>query len=43
MIHGGRDYATPEKRIRSMELFMTEVAPKLRRVAADSAKAEAAE
>jgi alkanesulfonate monooxygenase SsuD/methylene tetrahydromethanopterin reductase-like flavin-dependent oxidoreductase (luciferase family) len=30
MIHGGRDYATPEKRVRSMTLFMQEVAPRLR-------------
>ncbi len=27
--HAGRDYATPDKLARSMELFMTEVAPKL--------------
>jgi alkanesulfonate monooxygenase SsuD/methylene tetrahydromethanopterin reductase-like flavin-dependent oxidoreductase (luciferase family) len=30
MFHGGRDYATPELRERSMRMFMDEVAPKLR-------------
>jgi alkanesulfonate monooxygenase SsuD/methylene tetrahydromethanopterin reductase-like flavin-dependent oxidoreductase (luciferase family) len=30
MFHAGRDYATPEKRDRSMALFMKEVAPRLR-------------
>jgi alkanesulfonate monooxygenase SsuD/methylene tetrahydromethanopterin reductase-like flavin-dependent oxidoreductase (luciferase family) len=45
MIHGGRDYATPEKIVRSMKLFMNEVAPKLRKLGPDAAKpkAEAAE
>jgi alkanesulfonate monooxygenase SsuD/methylene tetrahydromethanopterin reductase-like flavin-dependent oxidoreductase (luciferase family) len=43
MIHGGRDYATPEKRVRSMELFMGEVAPKLRALPADAAAKQAAE
>jgi alkanesulfonate monooxygenase SsuD/methylene tetrahydromethanopterin reductase-like flavin-dependent oxidoreductase (luciferase family) len=35
MIHAGRDYATREKRARSMKLFMDEVAPRLRPLDAD--------
>ena len=42
MIHGGRDYATPEKRVRSMELFMAEVAPKLRALGPDEAPSKQA-
>ena len=45
MFHAGRPYATPAKLARSMELFMREVAPKLRHLDADepSAAAVAAE
>ena len=43
MIHGGRDYATPEKRRASLELFMSEVAPRLRALDADAAPAQAAQ
>jgi limonene 1,2-monooxygenase len=32
MLHAGRDYATREKRARSMRLFMDEVAPRLRKL-----------
>ena len=35
MLHGGRDYATPEKLARSMKLFMDEVAPRLRHLDPD--------
>ena len=35
MFHAGRPYATAEKRARSMELFMREVAPRLRHLDAD--------
>jgi len=43
MFHAGRDYATREKRARSMTLFMQEVAPKLRHLDPDAAPAIAAE
>jgi alkanesulfonate monooxygenase SsuD/methylene tetrahydromethanopterin reductase-like flavin-dependent oxidoreductase (luciferase family) len=39
MIHAGRDYATPEKRARSMRLFMEEVAPRLRHLDPDQQQA----
>lgn len=39
MFHAGRDYATREKRARSMEMFMAEVAPRLRRLDPDQAQA----
>jgi alkanesulfonate monooxygenase SsuD/methylene tetrahydromethanopterin reductase-like flavin-dependent oxidoreductase (luciferase family) len=42
MIHGGRDYATPEKRVASMTLFMKEVAPRLRGLGPDEATAKQA-
>ena len=35
MVHGGRDYAAPEKLARSMKLFMDEVAPRLRHLDPD--------
>ena len=35
MLHAGRDYATREKRDRSMKLFMDEVAPRLRKLDCD--------
>jgi hypothetical protein len=37
MFHAGRPYATPAKLARSMELFMREVAPKLRHLDPDAA------
>ena len=43
MFHAGRPYATPEKLARSMELFMREVAPRLRHLDPDAAAAVAAE
>ena len=44
LFHAGRPYATPEKLVRSMELFMREVAPKLRQLDPDAqAPAVAAE
>jgi alkanesulfonate monooxygenase SsuD/methylene tetrahydromethanopterin reductase-like flavin-dependent oxidoreductase (luciferase family) len=43
MFHAGREYATREKRARSMTLFMQEVAPKLRHLDPDAATAIAAE
>jgi alkanesulfonate monooxygenase SsuD/methylene tetrahydromethanopterin reductase-like flavin-dependent oxidoreductase (luciferase family) len=43
MIHGGRDYATPEKLVRSMTLFMEDVAPRLRPLGADPSVKQAAE
>lgn len=39
MFHAGRDYATREKRARSMRLFMEEVAPRLRHLDPDQAQA----
>jgi limonene 1,2-monooxygenase len=39
MIHAGRDYATREKRARSMKLFMEEIAPRLRHLDPDQAQA----
>ena len=42
MFHAGRPYATPEKLARSMELFMREVAPKLRPLDPDAALASVA-
>ena len=39
MIHAGRDYATREKRARSMQLFMDEVAPRVRHLDPDQAQA----
>jgi len=39
MFHAGRDYATAEKRDRSMRLFMEEVAPRLRQLDPDQAEA----
>ncbi|HUZ71726.1 MAG TPA: LLM class flavin-dependent oxidoreductase [Stellaceae bacterium] len=39
MIHAGRDYATAEKRARSMRLFMDEVAPRLRHLDPDRQQA----
>ena len=39
LIHAGRDYATTEKRQRSMKLFMEEVAPRVRHLDPDQAKA----
>ncbi len=39
MFHAGRDYATREKRVRSMQLFMEEVAPRLRHLDPDQAQA----
>jgi alkanesulfonate monooxygenase SsuD/methylene tetrahydromethanopterin reductase-like flavin-dependent oxidoreductase (luciferase family) len=39
MFHAGRDYATQEKRDRSMRLFMEEVAPRLRHLDPDQAQA----
>ena len=39
MFHAGRDYATREKRARSMRLFMEEVAPRLRQLDPDQAEA----
>ena len=39
MIHAGRDYATREKRERSMKLFMEEVAPRVRHLDPDQAQA----
>ncbi len=39
LIHAGRDYATPEKRARSMRLFMEEVAPRLRHLDPDQQQA----
>ena len=33
--HAGRDYATPDKLARSMQLFMDEVAPKIRHLDPD--------
>jgi limonene 1,2-monooxygenase len=41
MFHAGRPYATPVKLARSMELFMREVAPKLRHLDADEPAAPA--
>ncbi|MGZ5852743.1 MAG: LLM class flavin-dependent oxidoreductase [Xanthobacteraceae bacterium] len=41
MFHAGRPYATAEKRARSMELFMREVAPRLRHLDPDEAAASA--
>jgi len=35
MLHAGRDYATREKRDRSLKLFMDEVAPRLRKLDCD--------
>ena len=43
MFHAGRDYATPEKLTRSMELFMAEVAPKIVHLNPDADFARAAE
>ena len=42
LIHAGRPYATPAKLARSMELFMREVAPKLRPIDPDLAPASVA-
>jgi alkanesulfonate monooxygenase SsuD/methylene tetrahydromethanopterin reductase-like flavin-dependent oxidoreductase (luciferase family) len=39
MFHAGRDYATREKRARSMRLFMEEVAPRLDHLDPDQAEA----
>ncbi len=39
MFHAGRDYATREKRDRSMKLFMEEVAPRVRHLDPDQAQA----
>ncbi len=39
LIHAGRDYATTEKRQRSMKLFMDEVAPRVRHLDPDQARA----
>jgi alkanesulfonate monooxygenase SsuD/methylene tetrahydromethanopterin reductase-like flavin-dependent oxidoreductase (luciferase family) len=39
LFHAGRDYATREKRARSMRLFMEEVAPRLRGLDPDQAQA----
>ncbi len=39
MFHAGRDYATREKRARSMKLFMEEVAPRLSHLDPDQAQA----
>jgi alkanesulfonate monooxygenase SsuD/methylene tetrahydromethanopterin reductase-like flavin-dependent oxidoreductase (luciferase family) len=39
MIHAGRDYATRDKRARSMKLFMEEVAPRIRHLDPDQARA----
>ena len=41
MFHAGRPYATPDKLARSMELFMREVAPKLRHLDPDAGAAHA--
>jgi limonene 1,2-monooxygenase len=41
MIHCGRDYATPERFVRSLGLFMREVAPKLRALDPDAMRAAA--
>jgi alkanesulfonate monooxygenase SsuD/methylene tetrahydromethanopterin reductase-like flavin-dependent oxidoreductase (luciferase family) len=41
LFHAGRPYATPEKRARSMELFMKEVAPKLHHLDPDESAAPA--
>ena len=41
MFHAGRDYATREKRERSMRLFMQEVAPRLRQLTRDTQLAAA--
>jgi len=41
--HAGRDYATPEKLTRSMEMFMAEVAPKVGHLDPDAGVAKAAE
>ena len=41
MFHAGRPYATPTKLARSMELFMQEVAPKLRHLDPDETAASA--
>ena len=35
MTHAGRDYATAEKRVRSMEMFMSEVVPKIQHLQCD--------
>jgi alkanesulfonate monooxygenase SsuD/methylene tetrahydromethanopterin reductase-like flavin-dependent oxidoreductase (luciferase family) len=40
--HAGRDYATPEKLARSMELFMGEVAPRLAHLDPDADRTRAA-
>jgi limonene 1,2-monooxygenase len=42
MFHAGRPYATPEKLARSMELFMKEVAPRLRHLDPDAKPAAVA-
>lgn len=42
MFHAGRPYATPAKLTRSMELFMQEVAPKLRHLDPDEQPASSA-
>lgn len=39
LIHAGRDYATPEKRARSMRLFTEEVAPRLKHLDPDQQRA----
>lgn len=39
MIHAGRDYATRQKRERSIKLFMEEVAPRVRHLDPDQAQA----
>jgi alkanesulfonate monooxygenase SsuD/methylene tetrahydromethanopterin reductase-like flavin-dependent oxidoreductase (luciferase family) len=39
LIHAGRDYATREKRARSMRLFIEEVAPRIRHLDPDQAEA----
>jgi alkanesulfonate monooxygenase SsuD/methylene tetrahydromethanopterin reductase-like flavin-dependent oxidoreductase (luciferase family) len=41
MFHAGRDYATREKRERSMRLFMQEVAPRLRQLTRETELAAA--
>jgi alkanesulfonate monooxygenase SsuD/methylene tetrahydromethanopterin reductase-like flavin-dependent oxidoreductase (luciferase family) len=37
-LHAGRDYATPEKLVHSMTMFMQEVAPTLRKLDSDAAE-----
>jgi hypothetical protein len=37
-LHTGRDYATPDKLVQSMTMFMREVAPTLRELGPDAAE-----